>query len=116
MHSLHHDVLIIGGGGAGLRAALAVAEVAPELRVGLASKVYPKRGHTGAAEGGATAVVLDEDRLDEQGYDTISGGDWLYRRSSGSVFGEQQTVELFVFDVEGILKGRDTDVVRKVGK
>jgi hypothetical protein len=46
----------------------------------------------------------------------LGGLDWLYRRSSGSVFGEQQTVELFVFDVEGILRGRDTDVVRKVGK
>ena len=46
-----HDVLIIGGGGAGLRAAIAIAQTSPELSIGLASKVYPMRSHTVAAEG-----------------------------------------------------------------
>lgn len=46
-----------------------------------------------------------------------SGGlDWLYRRSSGSMFGEQQTIESLSFDKDGLLVGRDTEVVRKLGK
>ncbi len=47
-----HAVLVIGGGGAGLREAIAVAETAPALSVAVVSKVYPMRSHTVAAEGG----------------------------------------------------------------
>ena len=49
------DVVIIGAGGAGLRAAIAVAEADPKLSIALTSKVYPMRSHTVAAEGGAAA-------------------------------------------------------------
>ena len=48
-----YDVLVIGGGGAGLRAAIAVAEADPRLSVAIVSKVYPMRSHTVSAEGGA---------------------------------------------------------------
>ncbi len=44
------------------------------------------------------------------------GLDWRFRRSSGSVFGEQQTIEILSFDKDGILVGRDTEVLRKLGK
>lgn len=44
------------------------------------------------------------------------GLDWLYRRSAGSVFGEQQTIEILAFNKEGLLVGRDTEVLKKVGK
>src|SRR6185503_12790206 len=71
------DVLVVGGGGAGLRAAIAVAETHPRLRVAVISKVYPMRSHTVSAEGGAAAVIKATDSLDEHAYDTISGGDWL---------------------------------------
>lgn len=46
----------------------------------------------------------------------VGGLDWLYRRSTGSVFGEEQTIELMRFNKEGLLVGRDTELVRKVGK
>ncbi len=81
------DVLVVGGGGAGLRAAIAVAETHPKLRVAVISKVYPMRSHTVSAEGGAAAAIKAEDSLDAHAYDTISGGDWL---------SDQDAVEAFV--------------------
>jgi fumarate reductase flavoprotein subunit len=72
-----HDVLIVGGGGAGLRAAIAIAQEHPDLTVAVLSKVYPMRSHTVSAEGGAAAVIKADDSLEDHAYDTISGSDWL---------------------------------------
>jgi len=71
------DVAIVGAGGAGLRAAIAVAERDPRLRIALISKVYPMRSHTVAAEGGAAAVTQAHDSLEAHFHDTVAGGDWL---------------------------------------
>jgi len=48
MDVTNHDVLLVGGGGAGLRAAIAVSEVNPKLNVAVVSKVYPMRSHSGS--------------------------------------------------------------------
>src|SRR5882757_4777911 len=81
------DVLVVGGGGAGLRAAIAVVEANPRLTVAIVSKVYPMRSHTVSAEGGAAGVIAADDTADEHVYDTVSGGDWLC---------DQDAVEAFV--------------------
>src|SRR6187431_1987714 len=81
------DVLIVGGGAAGLRAAIAVAETDPTLDVAVVSKVYPMRSHTVSAEGGAAGAIAADDTLDEHAYDTVSGSDWL---------GDQDAIEAFV--------------------
>ncbi|WP_240617395.1 fumarate reductase (quinol) flavoprotein subunit [Nocardioides speluncae] len=83
-----HDVLMIGGGLAGLRAAVAIAETSAHLDVAVMSKVYPMRSHSVSAEGGAAgAIADDDDTLDEHAYDTVSGSDWL---------GDQDAIEAFV--------------------
>src|SRR5437764_3710761 len=82
-----HDILIVGGGGAGLRAAIAIGEENPNLSVGVISKVYPMRSHTVSAEGGAAGAIKPGDSLDDHAYDTISGADWL---------ADQDVVEAFV--------------------
>jgi fumarate reductase flavoprotein subunit len=82
-----HDVLLVGGGAAGLRAAIAIAETNPSLSVAVVSKVYPMRSHTVSAEGGAAGVIAEDDTLDEHAYDTVSGSDWL---------ADQDAVEAFV--------------------
>jgi fumarate reductase flavoprotein subunit len=77
METIRTDVAIIGAGGAGLRAAIALAETDPGLRIALISKVYPMRSHTCAAEGGAAGVIKPDDSLDHHFNDTVGGGDWL---------------------------------------
>jgi len=88
------DIAIVGGGGAGLRAAIAIAEADPGLSVALVSKVYPMRSHTVAAEGGAAGVVLDEDSLEAHFHDTVAGGDWLCDQDAVDYFVSQCTREM----------------------
>ena len=89
---LQHDLLIVGGGGAGLRAVIAAAEAYPDLDVAMLSKVYPMRSHTVSAEGGAAAVIKENDSLEDHIHDTISGADWL---------ADQDAVEAFVREAPG---------------
>jgi fumarate reductase flavoprotein subunit len=89
-----HDVLLVGGGGAGLRAAIAIAETNPSLSVAVVSKVYPMRSHTVSAEGGAAGVMAEGDTLDEHAYDTVSGSDWLADQDAVEAFVQEAPREL----------------------
>ena len=94
LNVLHHDIVIVGAGGAGLRAAIEVASKSPELKIALISKVYPMRSHTVAAEGGAAGVAKDEDSFEHHFNDTVSGGDWLCDQDAVEFFVEQAPIEL----------------------
>ncbi len=104
-----HDVILIGGGGAGLRAAIAIAETNPRLDVAVMSKVYPMRSHTVSAEGGAAGVIAEGDTLEEHIYDTISGSDWLGDQDAIEMFVEQAPRELLQLEHWGCPWSRQPD-------
>jgi len=70
-----HEVIVVGGGGAGLRAAIAAQEQGAD--VAIVSKLHPVRSHTGAAEGGINAALDEEDSWESHAYDTMKGSDYL---------------------------------------
>jgi fumarate reductase flavoprotein subunit len=104
-----HDVVLVGGGGAGLRAAIAIAETNPRLSVAVVSKVYPMRSHTVSAEGGAAGVARPDDSLDEHAYDTISGGDWLCDQDAVEAFVKECPEELLRLEHWGCPWSREPD-------
>ena len=77
VQTVNVDIAIVGAGGGGLRSAIAAAEANPNLKIALISKVYPMRSHTVAAEGGAAAVIKDEDSYDKHFHDTVG----VFRRT-----------------------------------
>jgi succinate dehydrogenase / fumarate reductase, flavoprotein subunit len=79
----HHDVLVIGAGLAGQRAALAAA--AEGASVGIISKVHPVRSHSNAAQGGINAALDPQDSWESHAFDTVKGSDYL---------GDQDAIEI----------------------
>jgi fumarate reductase flavoprotein subunit len=109
MELIQADVVIVGAGGAGLRAAIAVAEKDPNLKVALISKVYPMRSHTCAAEGGAAGVKTADDSLEMHFNDTVGGGDWLCDQDVVENFVEQAPRELMQLEHWGCPWSREDD-------
>jgi len=94
MKIVNVDVAIVGAGGAGLRAAIALAQTDPTLKIALISKVYPMRSHTCAAEGGAAGVIKADDSLALHFDDTVGGGDWLSDQDCVAYFVKEAPKEL----------------------
>jgi fumarate reductase flavoprotein subunit len=104
-----YDVLVVGGGLAGIRAAIAVVETNPRLKVGLVSKVYPMRSHTVSAEGGAAAVLRPEDSYETHAYDTIKGSDYLADQDVVEAFVREAPIEVIQMEHWGCPWSRDPD-------
>jgi fumarate reductase flavoprotein subunit len=109
METINTDVAIVGAGGAGLRAAIAVAEANPSLKIALISKVYPMRSHTVAAEGGAAGVIKDNDSFDNHFHDTVAGGDWLCDQDAVDLFIQEAPRELTRIEHWGCPWSREPD-------
>ena len=109
MQVIKADVVIVGAGGAGLRAAIAVAEKDPSLKVALISKVYPMRSHTVAAEGGSAGVIQDHDSFENHFQDTVSGGDWLCDQDVVDYFVQNSTEEMIRLEHWGCPWSRKDD-------
>ncbi len=104
-----YDVLIVGGGGAGLRAAIAAAESDPNLRILLISKVYPMRSHTVSAEGGAAAALRPEDSWENHAFDTIKGSDYIADQYVVETFVREAPQEIIQLEHWGCPWSRDPD-------
>jgi fumarate reductase flavoprotein subunit len=106
---INHDIVLVGGGGAGIRAAIAVAEAWPEARICMVSKVYPMRSHTVSAEGGAAGVAGSDDSLELHAYDTLKGSDFLADQDVVERFVEEAPVELTQLEHWGCPWSREPD-------
>jgi fumarate reductase flavoprotein subunit len=106
---LKHDILIVGGGGAGLRTAIAAAEADPDLDIAMVSKVYPMRSHTVSAEGGAAAVIKPGDSLDDHIRDTVFGSDWLADQDAVEALVREAPRELIQLEHWGCPWSREPD-------
>ncbi|MGO3757838.1 MAG: succinate dehydrogenase flavoprotein subunit [Agrococcus casei] len=84
IHYHQHDVVIVGAGGAGMRAAI---ESAPQASTAVITKLYPTRSHTGAAQGGMAAALanVEEDNNEWHTYDTVKGGDYLVDQDAAEI-------------------------------
>jgi fumarate reductase flavoprotein subunit len=106
---LDYDLLIIGAGGAGLRAAIAAAEVSNRLAIGVISKVYPMRSHTVSAEGGTAAALREYDSPDSHARDTIFGSDFLADQDAVEAFVREAPGEVIQLEHWGCPWNRDPD-------
>ncbi len=104
-----YDVLVVGGGLAGIRAAIAAVEANPRVKVGMVSKVYPMRSHTVSAEGGAAAVMRPEDSYETHAFDTIKGSDYLADQDVVEAFVREAPVEIIQMEHWGCPWSRDPD-------
>ncbi len=84
IHRHTFDAVIVGAGGAGLRAAI---ETAGKCRTAVISKLYPTRSHTGAAQGGMCAALanVEEDSWEWHAFDTVKGGDYLVDQPAAEI-------------------------------
>ena len=109
MDRLSYDIVIVGGGAAGLRAAIAAAETSHSPRIAVVSKVYPMRSHTVSAEGGTAAVLRDYDSFDQHGFDTVKGSDFLADQDAVEFFVRRAPGEVVQMDHWGCPWSREPD-------
>ncbi len=103
-----YDALVIGGGGAGLRAAIELSE---RCRTAVISKLYPTRSHTGAAQGGVCAALgnVEEDSPEWHAFDTVKGGDYLVDQPAAILMTEEAVDAIYQLERWGLPFNRTPD-------
>lgn len=88
VHHHQFEVVIVGAGGAGMRAAI---EAGPKAKTAVISKLYPTRSHTGAAQGGMAAALanIEDDSWEWHTFDTVKGGDYLVDQDAAEVLAKE---------------------------
>lgn len=88
VHYHQYDIVIVGAGGAGMRAAI---EAGPGAKTAVISKLYPTRSHTGAAQGGMAAALanVEEDSWEWHTFDTVKGGDYLVDQDAAEILAKE---------------------------
>src|ERR671938_813271 len=101
------DVVIVGAGGAGLMAAMQL----PNASVGVLTKVYPTRSHTGAAQGGVAAALgnQEEDHWKWHMYDTVKGGDYLVDQPAAEILAREGIDAVYELEHRGLPFNRTQD-------
>ncbi|AFK20495.1 FAD-binding protein [Haloferax mediterranei ATCC 33500] len=102
-----HDVIVVGAGGAGLRAAIAAHEEGAD--VAIVSKLHPVRSHTGAAEGGINAALREGDSWEDHAYDTMKGSDYLADAPAAETLCKDSPKETIKLEHWGMAFSRDDD-------
>jgi len=102
-----HDVIVVGAGGAGLRAAIAAQEEGAD--VAIVSKLHPVRSHTGAAEGGINAALREGDSWELHAYDTMKGSDYLGDAPAIETLAQDSREEVVQLEHWGMAFSRDAD-------
>ena len=88
VHYHQFDIVIVGAGGGGMRAAI---EAGPNAKTAVISKLYPTRSHTGAAQGGMAAALanVEEDNWEWHTFDTVKGGDYLVDQDAAEILAKE---------------------------
>ena len=102
------DVLIVGAGGAGMRAAI---EAGGKAKVGVISKLFPTRSHTGAAQGGMAAALanVEEDSWEWHTFDTVKGGDYLVDQDAAEILAKESVQAVIDLENMGLPFNRTPD-------
>jgi succinate dehydrogenase / fumarate reductase flavoprotein subunit len=105
------DAIIVGSGGAGLYAALEASHASTSCRVGVISKLYPMRSHTGAAQGGIGAALgnVEEDKPEWHAFDTVKGGDYLVDQKAAVLLAEEAVQAVYDLENRGLPFNRTAD-------
>jgi succinate dehydrogenase / fumarate reductase flavoprotein subunit len=102
-----YDVIVVGAGGAGLRAAIAAQEAGAD--VAMVTKLHPVRSHTGAAEGGINAALREGDDPELHAYDTMKGADYLADAPAAEALTKESPEEVIQLEHWGMAFSRDED-------
>ena len=102
-----HDVIVIGGGLAGMRAAQQAQAMGAD--VAMISKIFPTRSHSAAAQGGINAAVGVEDSWEVHAYDTVKGSDYLGDQDAIEILCEEGPADIIALERMGVIFNRDGD-------